>query len=394
MTTTPFICKITVREIGFALIITKSEGSYAKIMSRNEKNAKKSTAIKDCIAYQMFLHRHTEPCDIVKLCYQAAFGAEHLLSDIKRAREYFEKEFLDTPPTNEEIAEGISSDVCRVNIGAWKKNNLPAEWLFSLFLLSSEGICKTEDKNALFYDYIASARELMVEKDELFPFSTEQFDAFFEGYPSPPVAIHHSSRYREKEEPSYRIVSKALCRLIPILIRAKDFIGSEKCIIAIDGRAASGKTTMASALSRILSASVLYADDFFLPPSLRTPERFRAPGSNIHLERLTEEVVPYLRGDKPFSYRIFDCSIMDYNGRRSIEPSKFIIVEGSYSHHPLLRDYADIKVFSDVDKSEQLTRIISRNGKKMAEMFKKKWIPLEEEYFSAFSIKERSDLCV
>lgn len=161
-------------------------------------------------------------------------------------------------------------------------------------------------------------------------------------------------------------------------------------IIAIDGRAASGKSTLAEQLSKLLDADVVHMDDFFLPPELRTEERLAEPGGNVHYERFCEEVLPYLGSSAAFSYRIFDCSKMDYSGERIIENKPIRIVEGAYSHHPKFGGYADLFVFSDVDAEEQLRRICLRNGEEKAQMFAKKWIPMEERYFAAFEIKEHT----
>ena len=45
-------------------------------------------------------------------------------------------------------------------------------------------------------------------------------------------------------------------------------------IIAIDGRCAAGKTTLAARLAKELGGDVIHMDDFFLPLELRTEERF------------------------------------------------------------------------------------------------------------------------
>ena len=66
-------------------------------------------------------------------------------------------------------------------------------------------------------------------------------------------------------------------------------------VIAIDGRAASGKTTLAAALAAETGGTVVHMDDFFLPAELRTPQRLAAPGGNVHAERFAEEVLPFLR---------------------------------------------------------------------------------------------------
>lgn len=168
--------------------------------------------------------------------------------------------------------------------------------------------------------------------------------------------------------------------------------GKRPFIIALDGRAASGKTTLASSLAKRTGAEVVSADDFFLPPSLRTPERRAEPGGNIHYERFKEEVVGGLHGGKPFSYGVFDCSVMAVGSQKNVDPSGIVIVEGSYSLHPFFGDYADLTVFCDVSPGEQYQRILKRNGEEKARTFRDLWIPLEEKYFSAFGIREKADL--
>jgi uridine kinase len=155
---------------------------------------------------------------------------------------------------------------------------------------------------------------------------------------------------------------------------------TDSVIIAIDGRCAAGKTTLAAEFSAKLKASIIHMDDFFLPKNLRTPERLEQPGGNIHYERFAEEVLPFLRGSEPFSHRVFDCSIGDYNGTKKILPTRFRIIEGSYSHHPIFGEYMDLRIFLDIPPDIQMRRIEKRNGKEAAKNFKK-WIALEEKYF-------------
>ena len=65
--------------------------------------------------------------------------------------------------------------------------------------------------------------------------------------------------------------------------------------IAIDGDCCSGKTTLAEKLSKKYGCDVVHTDDFFLPFSLRTKERYAEPGGNIHYERFILEVLPHLK---------------------------------------------------------------------------------------------------
>ena len=209
-------------------------------------------------------------------------------------------------------------------------------------------------------------------------------------------AVHHSEAYRAAEQPAYRLVNHRFLRLIPILeqIAIREKRAGKAFVIAIDGRAASGKSTMAEDLRVLLGASVVHMDDFFLPIELRTKERFSTPGGNIHHERFAAEVLPYIGKENAFSYHIFDCSQMQIKGERLVKASDVRVVEGSYALHPALGRYADLTVFSNVEHEEQICRIRNRNGEKMAETFQNRWIPLEEAYFKTFDIFERADLRV
>ena len=163
-------------------------------------------------------------------------------------------------------------------------------------------------------------------------------------------------------------------------------------VIAIDGRSASGKTTFSCSLAERIGGSVIHMDDFFLPPELRSEERYREAGGNVHYERFKEEVLDNLSSSQPFSYRRFNCSLMSYDEDPIIvDPAFPVIIEGAYSLSPAFGHYYDLSVFCDVDGSVQMRRIIARNGKEKAEVFRTRWIPMEELYISSCAIMEKAD---
>lgn len=166
----------------------------------------------------------------------------------------------------------------------------------------------------------------------------------------------------------------------------------DSLIIAIDGRCASGKTTLAMNLKNKLKCNVIHIDDFFLQPSMRTKERLDEAGGNFDRERFIFEVLIPLKEGRKFSYRPFNCKKGDFDQSINCNPSKITIVEGAYSCHPQLFDSYDITVFLSVSHEKQLERIVKRNGEKHAEIFKNKWIPLEEKYFTVFSVMEKCDI--
>ncbi len=163
-----------------------------------------------------------------------------------------------------------------------------------------------------------------------------------------------------------------------------------RCVIAVDGPCASGKTTLVDDLSREIPFSRIAMDDFFLPPFLRTPERFSEKGGNIHYERFIDEVIAPLTAGKSFSYRRFSCRTLSYDGMVSIPENGLVIVEGSYALHPAFPRYWDASFLLSVDRDEQIRRLSLRSPEKL-DMFISKWIPLEDEYFRACEVSSRSD---
>lgn len=336
------------------------------------------------IKIQAEIHPAMEPQDAVKMCYQAAFGAEHAISDEGNARRYLESE-LAAVEADEGIPlfEPICPDVCRVNLAAWKAKGLPADWLFRMFL-------STNTRSGDIKPLLLQVSEL-AERGEL-PFSADSWNGFMSTYPvEAPHPVHHSEAYRKAEKPAYRIASARHIYLLPLLERMAAMPGG---VVAIDGRAASGKTTLARTLAQITGAGLVCMDDFFLPTEKRSPERLNTPGGNVDYERFISDVLPRLRSPESFTYPCFDCSVMDIKGGREVAASPWRIVEGSYAHHPELGDYMDIRLFRTVDPAEQLRRIRLRNGETMARRFEQDWIPMEEKYFSHFRIEEKADMII
>ncbi len=334
---------------------------------------------------QLEKHKLVQPRDIIKMCYQAAFGAEHLLADIDAAEKYFYAEYDSVESKEGELYEELSSDICRINMTAWKASGMPAEWLFNMFVHSAS---VPHGSKELFLGYLQEAEAVLQGTEVMF--AMKEWQEYLANYKASGMsAVHHSNIYRENEKPAYRIINRQYLKALPILKKTASLPEKESVkVIAIDGRAAAGKSTMAELLRIILGAEVIHMDDFFLPPMLRSKERLAEPGGNVHYERFCEEVLPKIANTEGFSYRIFDCGMLDYNGERHVAASSWRIVEGSYSHHPKFGDYADLRVFLDVDADEQMRRIVARDGEEMAEMFRNCWIPMEEQYFEKYKIKD------
>lgn len=389
------------------------------------------------------LRLHPRACaqDAVKFCYQAARGAEHLLSDSVAGRKFFFEEFGEVKAADGEkwvpLYENLSEGYLRVNFAAWKAAGMKAEWLWNMFLftvngaaerrISASGVENDGGAEDVLDRYLEIAGRVYAEaRGEAGGQEWEKYIEVYRKMGKP--ALHHSDGYHEFEKPAYRVVAREFEPAIRVLkavaeTRAtgasdkvsageKTGAGVSECdgenanagasegeragagerevkVVAIEGRAAAGKSTLAQVLRDVAGAAVVHADDFFLPPEMRTEDRIgakAAPGGNVHYERMIAEVLPRLREDEAFGYRVFDCATMRYGGTRVVPRSEIRVVEGSYVSHPALGDYADVRVFVDVAQDEQLRRIEKRNGPRAAINFRNRWIPMEERFFAGVNL--------
>lgn len=163
------------------------------------------------------------------------------------------------------------------------------------------------------------------------------------------------------------------------------------CMIAIDGRCGSGKSTFGGLLAERLNADLFHMDDFFLRPEQRTDERYATPGENVDHERV-EEVLTEWWKQVPFSYRKFDCGTMSLAEETKVMPKRIAVVEGTYSMHKDLRKFYSLSVFLDIDKDLQQRRILNRSNPEVLAVFNARWIPLEELYFRTVDVQNLCQL--
>jgi uridine kinase len=165
-----------------------------------------------------------------------------------------------------------------------------------------------------------------------------------------------------------------------------------RLLVAIDGRCASGKTSLAALLQDQLGCAVISMDHFFLRPEQRRAERLSTPGGNVDYERFGGEVLGPLVAGVDFCYRPYDCQRGELLSPVWVPRSAVTVIEGSYCCHPVLRDAYDVRAFLTVSPGEQLARITARNGRDAVKAFQERWIPLEETYFTACAVAEACHL--
>ena len=165
-------------------------------------------------------------------------------------------------------------------------------------------------------------------------------------------------------------------------------------LIALDGRCGSGKTTLAAQLAEQFPGSaVFHTDDYYLPPAQRIRNWAETPCANMDLTRLREEVLVPAQAGAAVRSRAYSCREGAYLPEQCVPPAPLYILEGSYSHHPLLTGYETLRVFLTCAKEEQTRRLQAREGERYAN-FAARWVPLEEGYFAQYHIAEMADFVV
>ena len=325
--------------------------------------------------------------DLRKALYQSTFGCGHLVDDPSAAADWIRREAEHAPDCRE--MEPLDGPWCLVPLGILSEGLTP-ETLAAAFAQSAavpgEDIPALEDRLAelmgliregtLPFDPAAAAAEIAAWRAAGFP------------------ACHHSEDYRNAYHPAYRVLHKHYAHLLPLLAAIDRALGSKpRMLLAIEGGSASGKSTLAELLTGIYpDAALFHADDYFLRPEQRTPERFAQPGGNMDRERLEAEILAPLSRGGDVVYRPFDCKTMSLSEPRRSRAARLNIVEGSYSLHPALEPYYDLSVFLEISPESQRRRVLERNGPEWGQMFFDRWIPLENTYFQATRTAERCTL--
>ena len=330
-----------------------------------------------------------DPCDAVKLIYQNEFGVGHLIGAPEESLERLRREYVavvhaPSVPVVEEIGNGM----VRILLAGLDIREYPPEELNEDLVRSARQ--DRGDRNR-FYRKLEVLRVLA--ERGVFSFSRPELEEYLRDESRVGEGpVSHSPRYRAAYHPAYRVVRRRAA--VGLLVRQILQLASvrPRVLVALDGRCAAGKTTLAGHLSARYGWGVVHMDHFFLRPEQQTPERYRTPGENVDHERFLEQVLRPLRAGEQVEYRPYDCHTRDFGAPVRVDPGPVVLVEGSYSCHRALWDYYDLRVFLTVPPEEQLSRIGVRNGADQLAAFRERWIPLEEGYFTAERLDRRCQM--
>ena len=185
---------------------------------------------------------------------------------------------------------------------------------------------------------------------------------------------------------------RALTKTLEALIAQKGL-----ALIALDGMAASGKTTLASALyAAIPGCCVVHMDDFFLPQQKRTREHYARTLAWADVQRVRDEILAPLSLGEDAVYRPY----VHHPEPRFLDPVRIpkdvraVIVEGAYSLNPALYAFYDLRLLMTVSAQTQQSRIRARNGEALLAKFVSEWIPMENRHIDANALTTRVDAII
>lgn len=334
-----------------------------------------------------------QPQDIVKLIYQNEFGCGHMIADEQSSLLKIQEEYDGIVKKNSTATvqfEPIGNGLCRVYLNQIE-HAFSLQTLHAFFLHTANSI---KGDVYSFEQKLAQLTQLC--KDETLPFAFDSISlstylkAYKKmGYP----LVSHSEKYRALYRPSYRVIVQEYQKYFTAFSRIDALMRTGKdIIVAIDGNSASGKSTLANLIHNIYDCNVIHMDDFFLQPHQRTPQRLHQLAGNIDYERLMQQVIQNIRNTKKIAYQKFNCQTAVLGDLVAYPSKKLTIIEGVYSMRDEFFGAYDLTIFLSIDPTEQLDRILKRNGAAMQHRFKTEWIPLENEYFNQMNIAQKCDL--
>ncbi len=329
----------------------------------------------DVLTAHAAMYPKMEACDYVKLAYQCEFGCGHLLIDREAAYQHLLDEWNQVSTDGlEPLTVDIGGGYARLNLAAAKRCMTP-ELVFSMLekSVAASGSREGFERKIRNISRAAAMGILPCNGDEVVAYAM----SLGEDLPT------HSARYRHLYGANYRVITAEMATVAPICMLLSDAgRKAERINVAIEGRAASGKTTVAGLLAELFDGYVISMDDYFLPNDRKTKERLAMPGGNVDAERLKNEIMKERYADRLVHAR-FDCHKQILLPPVTEARKQFLFVEGVYSLRPDLRDFFDVKLLLETDRESQRLRILERGGEELLHRYATEWLPLEEVYLEA-----------
>lgn len=127
-----------------------------------------------------------------------------------------------------------------------------------------------------------------------------------------------------------------------------------RAVIGVTGAVASGKSTLARALS-----ACVVSTDHYLPDYDVTPEHLRDRPESSDLSRLANDLAE-LRAGRATRIPLWSFDSHSRIGEQRVEPASVIVVEGLHALHALPRAHVDVAVFIEAPREIRWARAAAR----------------------------------
>jgi len=156
-------------------------------------------------------------------------------------------------------------------------------------------------------------------------------------------------------------------------------------IIAIDGPAGAGKTTLAHdialALASQYSITEIHMDDLY-------------DGWDNALTSQLSDVLTHIvdshKNEKPFSLSTYNWQEGRFDPPSQMEKSQLLILEGVGSGQLAIRDSLSALIWIDIEDSQGLARVLARDGNAIENQMRK-WLATQEQHFRDESTQKAAD---
>jgi uridine kinase len=150
---------------------------------------------------------------------------------------------------------------------------------------------------------------------------------------------------------------------------------TKRPIIAIDGPAGAGKTTLAEHLTAALSlkykCATLHMDDLYNG----WDEAF-----DHHLSDALTAACKAHQNSQKFSLSFFNWSKGKYEAATEIPQSQLLILEGVGASQAAIRPYLTASIWIDIDPPQGVERVIARDGESIS-INMQRWLAKQEQHF-------------
>jgi uridine kinase len=156
-------------------------------------------------------------------------------------------------------------------------------------------------------------------------------------------------------------------------------------VIAIDGPAGAGKTTLAHeiflALSNTMSVQVIHMDDLY-------------DGWDNALSKDLSKILQYVVSQhevkSPASIQRYNWESSSFGESEKLPVSDLLILEGVGCGDKELQDRFAALIWMEIDPEDGLKRVVNRDGLQVQDQMQK-WLRTQAEYFLQHSTREKAD---